>query len=423
MLFYPFVPTRVALVAVLLSAWAHAEDSPIQAGIQKDCEVGAWSEWSECPEICNTGWHMKTRQIKQKPKYDGEPCPDLWIKKTCNTEACYTFELTGKTGNEIVYVKNDGELTKYTLKKNKATTIPIFIKRRVLVMFVNGKYTSTGKDTGTKNAATFSWGDNLPLGINGVAGIGPEYVSSAGGWKCGEPDEHSMCRKARSGVFQYTGTYRFTFPESTPSPTSTPAPTADPTPSPTRGPSPSPSAVPTPAPTPSPTSVDTVRWQMITDGIDWVPSTGYMYMRSGRNGREGAAGESLYEESIVYFMAPESSYTSVGFTAGEQPRDFEADRSSLGKALMPCMMKMGGGSANPMLRLYEWGSSIGTSPEMNFSSEDIIGLGIDKTGLVSFYKNGEKFRECSQILEFPVHIDVVMNSRQSITWLGLERRE
>merc|ERR1711941_134714 len=83
---------------------------------------------------------------------------------------------------------------------------------------------------------------------------------------------------------------------------------------------------------------------MITDGIDWVPSTGYMYSRSNGN---GAAGENLYEASIVYFKSPVSSYSSIGFMTGDQPRDFEADKTRLGMPLIPCMMKMGGGFGEP----------------------------------------------------------------------------
>jgi len=142
-------------------------------------------------------------------------------------------------------------------------------------------------------------------------------------------------------------------------------------------------------------------------------------MSSGGNGMQGAAGENLYEASILYFKAPVSSYNSVGFTAGAV-RNFETDRSNNGVALMPCMIKMGGGRANPMLRIYENGrSKSAEGDEMNFGEEDIIGLGISAAGVVSFYKNGRKFRECSQGLEFPVHVDAVFNTRSYLTFLGL----
>lgn len=54
-----------------------------------DCEVGAWSAWSECSAECGPGGRRnRTRRIKTHPKHGGEKCPALVEEKDCFEKSC-----------------------------------------------------------------------------------------------------------------------------------------------------------------------------------------------------------------------------------------------------------------------------------------------------------------------------------------------
>jgi hypothetical protein len=60
------------------------------------CEVGAWSDWSNCSEPggdravdCGEGFSMSTREITKYPRgHDPEPCPELVRYRKCSRSAC-----------------------------------------------------------------------------------------------------------------------------------------------------------------------------------------------------------------------------------------------------------------------------------------------------------------------------------------------
>jgi hypothetical protein len=53
-----------------------------------DCEVGKWSEWSECSATCGRGLKMKRRRIVKAAANGGQPCPALQRSDYCNTDPC-----------------------------------------------------------------------------------------------------------------------------------------------------------------------------------------------------------------------------------------------------------------------------------------------------------------------------------------------
>jgi len=190
-----------------------------------DCKVSAWGAWSTCTEKCGGGTQTRSRDIKTEPKYKGKSCPSLEQTQTCNEDECFTFVLGGNTGNEQVIVEKDGEMGDIlTLPEwGKAFLIKVNRKREVRVHVLNAMFDQYGNENTSPsctlepgkncNKVYFRWGDNLYLGGRwGVAGEGPEYVYSQGGFNCGAEDENSMCPKVRKGKFFWTGVYEFTFP-------------------------------------------------------------------------------------------------------------------------------------------------------------------------------------------------------------------
>ena len=53
-----------------------------------NCEVGKWSEWGNCSEDCDGGTQTRTRQITTDTAYGGETCPPLSETQVCNTQPC-----------------------------------------------------------------------------------------------------------------------------------------------------------------------------------------------------------------------------------------------------------------------------------------------------------------------------------------------
>ena len=53
-----------------------------------DCQVSAWSAWSECSASCGGGVRTRTRDIIQPAENGGMQCPDLEQSEACNVQAC-----------------------------------------------------------------------------------------------------------------------------------------------------------------------------------------------------------------------------------------------------------------------------------------------------------------------------------------------
>jgi hypothetical protein len=52
-----------------------------------DCEVGEWTEFSECSEPCGNGTQLRTRNLTA-PMFGGEECPESIEERDCNTHEC-----------------------------------------------------------------------------------------------------------------------------------------------------------------------------------------------------------------------------------------------------------------------------------------------------------------------------------------------
>ncbi|CAD7963511.1 unnamed protein product [Amoebophrya sp. A25] len=61
-----------------------------KAPSSRDCELGAWSQWSACTAECNGGQKYRHRDIVVYPSADGKRCDDFQLAETkaCNTEKC-----------------------------------------------------------------------------------------------------------------------------------------------------------------------------------------------------------------------------------------------------------------------------------------------------------------------------------------------
>jgi len=53
-----------------------------------NCNVTAWSVWSDCSKDCDGGLTTKARTVINQAKNGGKDCPDLKVRKPCNTQKC-----------------------------------------------------------------------------------------------------------------------------------------------------------------------------------------------------------------------------------------------------------------------------------------------------------------------------------------------
>merc|ERR1711988_104139 len=59
---------------------------------KKDCEVGAWSPWTECSKKCDGGVQTRKRPTLQFAANGGVECPNVAEKKACNTQSCASMQ-------------------------------------------------------------------------------------------------------------------------------------------------------------------------------------------------------------------------------------------------------------------------------------------------------------------------------------------
>ena len=57
-----------------------------------DCQVGVWTQWSECSATCGNGIETRNRNVTTQTVNEGKECPHLNESRACNTNPC-----TGKT--------------------------------------------------------------------------------------------------------------------------------------------------------------------------------------------------------------------------------------------------------------------------------------------------------------------------------------
>lgn len=48
-----------------------------------DCQVGNWSSWSQCSQVCGGGKQTRTRPVTQRPFNGGKACPQLQEERSC----------------------------------------------------------------------------------------------------------------------------------------------------------------------------------------------------------------------------------------------------------------------------------------------------------------------------------------------------
>ena len=54
----------------------------------KDCEVGPWTDFTECSKQCGGGEQQRTRETLAEPQNGGAACPELKQERPCNAQPC-----------------------------------------------------------------------------------------------------------------------------------------------------------------------------------------------------------------------------------------------------------------------------------------------------------------------------------------------
>ena len=53
-----------------------------------DCEVGGWTDWSDCSAPCSGGRKTRARDVVRQPSFGGTTCPALEETIACNIGGC-----------------------------------------------------------------------------------------------------------------------------------------------------------------------------------------------------------------------------------------------------------------------------------------------------------------------------------------------
>ena len=74
------------------------KDWEVDFGVNIDCVVSEWSDWSECSATCGKAFKYKRRMVKQDVIGKGKKCPKkLEKRRRCETEKCRKYSLYNKT--------------------------------------------------------------------------------------------------------------------------------------------------------------------------------------------------------------------------------------------------------------------------------------------------------------------------------------
>ncbi|XP_076810050.1 spondin-1-like isoform X4 [Clavelina lepadiformis] len=97
------------------------------------CEVGQWSNWSDCSTSCGLGSRHRTRRVIRENEYDGNECPSLKETANCNAGECPVNCLTGpwKAWEECTVSCGGGKRARYrdVIKKadyNGKACVPVY---------------------------------------------------------------------------------------------------------------------------------------------------------------------------------------------------------------------------------------------------------------------------------------------------------
>merc|ERR1711951_172034 len=81
-----------ALSLVKISQPEESRFRPVRRGgapPKIDCQVSAWSEWTECSVSCGTGWSTRKRNVLLAAGNGGRSCPKkMDRKKKCRQMPC-----------------------------------------------------------------------------------------------------------------------------------------------------------------------------------------------------------------------------------------------------------------------------------------------------------------------------------------------
>ena len=161
-----------------------------------DCEVSAWSAWSECSKTCGGGLQTRTRTVTKPAANGGTACPTLTETQQCNTQACPVNCELNAWSNWSTCTKPCGQGTQ-------------FRSRTVKTPATNG-----GKDCDSLEETRFcNETACVPGGIVSTNGQCGPYANetkcpdgqccSTSGW-CGTGQEHCYDRRRKDTVYHGT---------------------------------------------------------------------------------------------------------------------------------------------------------------------------------------------------------------------------
>lgn len=181
-----------------------------------DCEMSAWTKWTQCSKRCGGGSKQRTRTIKQHPiGENAKACPtNVEETKTCNDFDCFHYTIDGDTGLEQVKIE-DQTITLKNKKQRSTNTLELTIE--VLAELDTSNLEDTNNEdieawimllqlSGPK--VTFGLAENPAKEMTVASTI---YNDKWQAWKCDQIDENSSCEKVRKGKFNWAGKYTVTF--------------------------------------------------------------------------------------------------------------------------------------------------------------------------------------------------------------------
>jgi len=169
----------------------------------KDCEVSNWGSWSSCNKVCSGGKQYRHRTVTQPQVGLAKPCPGLIEQRDCNTDECFWYTLTGRSGKEEVRVTDGNSVREFKL------STPVTLGSNGPSVEIEFKNDGKDKDVWFDFRRASDVTDNPNLDYLTAGDI--VFDKAWDDWKCGSNNENKRCAFVRTGRFEWNGKYDVTF--------------------------------------------------------------------------------------------------------------------------------------------------------------------------------------------------------------------